>query len=466
MAAVFPWYSSNTHTEYPFASRQADGLHRLFVDAYILHNQQRANPGLPRLAIFDPAGTCELRFADGSLLATLTVADNFAATAFGSYTIYRWLRQTTAGPGFTDVDLSVKLVVLTSKLPDFSYPYASATAFFTASVVNPGTEEVRRAGVALPGIACCTGGGITEKQVILEAGFNVELRQAQTPTSEGVLNIISGKTTRVPTVVEVAAIPGSGLGRFPTCVTLESDIKKVNDVGPDDAGNLSLQGEGCTWVERRIENLAPPVHPDTDYSADPIPALLQLHQNCKACCDCEEYAAAYEALSRIWARALAVAKRIEKMRLLYISMREQLLAFKAANENGINVRLRLIARPDFHVAASALIFNNSPTIIGPVNLKLVFDPTDIVFTQGSGLLDAEGYRGIPFDPIVTTGQLEVTLPPIESTRYSVYSAEVRFGPGFTTRVDRAVNVKAFVSVPGDNALDVSSIKLTKPLEKA
>lgn len=466
MSAVFEWYNSNARASYPFSDRQADNLHTLFVDAYVIHNKLIDKEQRLCLATFDPAGVCTLRFEDGTLLAALTGGDNFTVSAFGAYTIYSWLRSTTVGAGFTDEDIAVKLVVLTSRLAAFSFPHASTTAFLLGSLVNPRVNRVRRLAVALPAVPCCTGGGITQKQVILEEGFNVNMTVAAAPTGGGVLGILGGQAVRAPRTIVLDAVPGGGIGTYPTCTSLTPPIRKINKQGPDANGNFQLEGRDCTWVERRVLGAGPPVHQNTNYLAVMQAALLQLHENCKVCCACDDYKEAYLAITRAWNSLLATSRRIEQLRRRYHAVRNRVLLAKVAYENGLNVHLRAVSRPDFHLALSAIVYNNSDADLGLTLIEFILDTGDFVYTDGSGLLDMEGYRNVMFDPAVAGNVLSVTIPSVPKVGYSVYSFEVRYGPEVAAnRAGLIVHAKARASSGAYLVEEEKAVALTGPLVK-
>ncbi len=464
--AVFSWYSSNTKTSYPFDERQADGLHELFVDAYVTHTKLRDKQQRLRLSYFDPAGLVELKFEDGTLLASLTGADNFSSYTYGAYTVYEWRRHTTTGPGFTDEDIVVRLVVLTEALANFTFPVLSTTAYLLASLVDPKPSLIRRIAVALPGLPCCTGGGISDKPVILEAGNNVSIELAQEAETAG-LGLEEVSESRVPTTVVLNATAGEGTGRFPTCASLEPAIRRVGQVGADSNGNLQLMANDCLWSEMRLSGpVLPPIHVNTDYLGSLLEAALQLHESCRACCSCDDYGNTYTNLKRWWDRGVAVGARFERLRLRYNELCQATADLKAAKETGIQVRIRAVARPDFHLALSAIVMNNSAVSLGSITLQFTLDRPG-VYTEKSGHLEAENLHNVQLDPVVGGGDttFTVVLGSLRPAHYAVYSFGVRFAAG-TPRAGAVVRPRVDATHGITTVTDQKSVSLRGPLEKS
>lgn len=501
MGAVFDWLSSNTQVAYPFKAEQFDQSHKLFVDAWISHNQQQDVQQSVKITYFDPAGELELRFADDTLLILLSAADAFQTSVFGDYTIYEWTLQTTVGVGYTGELINAKLVVLTSALADFSFPLTPTDGFLIDSLVNCAIKRVRKVGIALPGLPCCVGGGfVSSDKVIFEAGTNMEIALAQ-DVSQLDLGIVQTTEVRPKTAVVFNVIPGAGAGQFIDCdVTVPPPIKLINKVGPnEDNGDFRLTGQGCTWVERVVDEIGPPVHPNTDFTAEVFPALLRLHQDCKACCDCDDYKQAYEMLTRIWKQLQDLAAVIEAYRQRYNELVRYLNSLRETRkeekrELGIDqlqVVLQVVSRPNFNLAISAQVFNNSQSDISLVTLIFVVNNIDFIYVPGSGLLDAPFNRNVQLDPAVTFNPFvfpqpplpamppgdtfTISIPQIKSGQYASYSLNVRansekYFPGGLTPEQIAligspmITTYAFARSGNIEASDIVKQAIKSPLE--
>lgn len=423
--SVFEWYQTNQEIDYPFDSRTVDGSYRLFVDAYVVHNKYRTEASRLQLVSFDPAGTLVLTFEDSTPLASLTAADGFNVSTFGDYVLYRWAKSTSLVNGLTDVDLAVQLVVVSAELSNFSFPLSPPQAFLLASLVNPRTSRVRHAALSVDGAPCCF--AVTGNQLIFEEGNNIQLTLQATAAPSG-LGIVSASTERVPAVITVDAIPGAGAGKVVNCDSTTPPIKLINNTGPNTIGNFALDGVDCTWVERRVASTEPPVHPNTNYLATMYQALLQLHQDCPACCACEDYGNVYNAFLALWERARKAAALIEKVREEYNALVEKIKAIKVITETGLNVKTQAIGRPDYHLAVQVTVWNDSAKdITDPVAIIVALDTIGYVYAPHSGIVDAAGLHKAQIDPIpIGANGFEFTIPGLKSTGYAQVSFEIRY----------------------------------------
>ncbi len=145
--------------------------------------------------------------------------------------------------------------------------------------------------------------------LIFIGGYNIDLKtEIPTPTP-------GGRFTRR---VLINATPGGGLGRAPGCDDSDSVIRKIRGVGPNPGGDFSLDAPGCYRAQRptHVTSLSPrtvaPGLPGGDPDSYlPIPSLpyalnsqalasaLQLSNDCKPCCTCEDYVNTDRGVSRI-----------------------------------------------------------------------------------------------------------------------------------------------------------------------
>lgn len=466
--AAFEWLTSNTFIDYPFMERQADGLHELFVDAYLIHTKNRDKDALVRLSSFSPAGIAELRFDDDTLLASLTAADGFYSRIFGSYTVYEWKKYTTIGVGFTDEDIIFRLTAYTEKLHRFSFPHPSTTAYLLPSLVNPRMNRVRRVATALPGLPCCVGGGLTDKPVVLESGNNIKLTLFETEAAGGfTLNETQG--VRAPKRIIIDVISGAGTGAFQTCGSLEDAIRRISGVGVDENGDFVLEGEDCTWVENRLTPgpTLPPSHPNTDYKTTIVDNLLQIHGNCKECCSCDDYRSVYQALKNLWDQATQVAAAIAAQLARYNAMSDLWRAVRTAKHNGIHVKLRPIANADFSVAIMWLVYNNTgDDLPKPVEVRVDLQTVGSTYVENSCHIDMESLRLKQINPIITGTVYTLTLPPLRRAQYATAIFTVRFGDNVSNRANKVLHLKATAVSGPHTDVDNQTVALVPPLRKA
>lgn len=484
MGAVFEWYQSNQTTSYPFVDRQADDTHELFVDAYVAHHRYVYTESGVRLTAYDfgtPASVT-LEFVNGDPLDTITEGDTgvtFTTTTFGSYTIYEWIKSTTIAGGFTEEDLTTRLVVLTSKLSDFPTSTSLVDGQLVPSTVNPYPRRVRR--LFVKRALSATLDLVTHPKVVFEAGNNLQfsVESAVDPDSYGLSGTVE---TRAPSVITVDAEAGLGTGEDFRC-DLSGAVKTINGVGPDERGNFVLEGKDCTWVERPMRDSAPPVHPYTDVSLTPDDARwpaasptqvgpgVILHQSCDACCSCDDYVNAYQAMYAVWVRAQAAAVRVAAVQAQFNVVCQTVKAGEGKVPEGVNIWLMPMSRPDFSLALSGILFNNSADALGTVQLDIAIDQpsTYLNYVSRSGYLDVGTDRNLQVDPLITavgtTTKLTIVLGGMQVGEFARFGAVVRFNSNMTARADAVITCTATATWSGGTASDVQRSQLSPPLLK-
>jgi hypothetical protein len=232
------------------------------------------------------------------------------------------------------------------------------------------------------------------------------------------------------------------------------------------------------------------VYPNTDYLGVIQDGLLALHNNCQACCDCADYAVAYEALSRLWARARAVAVQLEAARVRYNQLVQLVRDMCAANigdpgTSPIKVLLTARTHPDYRVSTSLMLLNTTGHGVGALpaqalkNVYLTFN-----FKDQPGLhaikdhatligTDKPPERILPtvsdtyLSPTQAYTSAELLIPEIPIDGSIGYSFEGRFDEvaGFQ-RQDKVVMVELAVNIgtPSFSKVASSSITLQGPEE--
>jgi len=460
----FDWYGSNVRVDYPFTHRITSpaGLHELFVDAVIVHNQ--TGPGDVLLTSFNPAGDAVLRFSDASLLASLTAADGFNSRIFGAYTVLTWRRNEVNAYGVTGDELEVRFVLLTAKLADFSFPIAPVDARFDASLVIPRIARVKRLNNQWLLPLSFTGAAV------LQAGYNVKLEVVNAAADP--LGFVPAQTdVRAPTVIQISAVPGAGMGRSPVPFSPTPEIRTINGVGPDASGNLQLEGRDCFWVERPLRGAPrPPVHPGTDYDSDVTEAQLKIRNNCLPCCDCSDYINMYRQLRLLWDRAKTASRKIHDALAKYNRLNQQVCASRV-----VKAILKVYPRPGSVLSTTVEVRNDSIAIVsGLITLDVTFaySPNVLAATYlpSSGILDAEGSRNVITAPtkLPATETFRVVLPTLGVGRYARYSFEASFAriSGGLPRPSVNITVSALVTWGGGTATASTATRLLRPGDKA
>lgn len=466
---VFDFYSANEFREYPFDKRRDDGLHELFVDAYVMHTAHRNNTGRLRIVSFNPSGNLELRFEDGTLLGNLTSADGFISSSFGRFILYEWRKSVTYGVGFISEDLIARLVVIVEKLSSFSFPVIPLDAYLLSTRVNPRLRNVVTTALAFSNVSCCLGGP-NRNALQMEAGYNVDISQQATAAVVG-LGLVTAETVRAPEKVYISASNGDGLGAFPVCEDPSQYVRSINGVLPNDEQDFRIGLKDCTWEETRlVGGTSSPIHPNTDYIGSIIDSMertiFQLHQACRACCDCPDYGRAYDIIYKSWARAAQVADRLAIVRTDYHRILDDWRTAKADRESGLQVELRVIARPDYHVAIAVQLGNNGHVALNPLTLTInaaVIGLT-IVYTERSGYVEIEGVHNYQIDPTgIPNGPFSIVLSAPEPGKYSIYRMSMRYTG--TYRAGKYVSVFATAANAQVSKVVEKRAKLIGPLVK-
>lgn len=171
--------------------------------------------------------------------------------------------------------------------------------------------------------------GLTQMSgnVRLVSGFNIEQTVGE-PKVVGLLNTTS---------LAIAAVPGSGLGRYPGCEEPDVFIRNINGVKPDEHGRFKLAATGCYWVRQPQERVSGNLLRLTL-------ATLQVGNDCGPCCVCDDYVKVYKALRRIWSRYRNIGFRA-------VATRDQLAA------NILRFEEAKACRKDRVLSVQALIHN-------------------------------------------------------------------------------------------------------------
>ncbi len=257
-----------------------------------------------------------LRWSDDDVQFTLEDGVNAVAypVVYGAWVVVRW-RHTTEDFVFHLVFPLAAADVGSSSSPsgspspgtpvDFRFWKDTDDITILASLVKQGPEKVKKVYVK-------RGSTLTEiagpgDELSIRPGFNMEIEAGAAAVDDG-----GRKLTRVA----VNAVPGAGLGRYLLCKGSEY-LLTLNGVGPDDVGNTKFAPEECYWLDIPIASGPTPV-PEPQHNIERVATLrpnqVRLRNACGPCCSCEDYVKTYDHLKEIWARAQAVAARIDTLR--------------------------------------------------------------------------------------------------------------------------------------------------------
>jgi len=401
MVSAFEWLDVNGRISYPFEDSLDGGLKGIFVDAYVACVVPLKDCRV-RLSLFDSlAQHVTLLYEDDSVLYDLQAPINctYSSYDFGpEYRVHEWRRM--------DSDDDVVVRFTTNKnLLSGAEPIAVDGMWLLRPLIDRRDPVIRRLGMKLPGIPCCVGGGLEEGYFTLRAGYNMSM---------AIASVTSG--VRDKTVIAIDAVPGAGAGQYPGCGLSDDGLRSIGNQLPDEFGNLNLDGDNCMWVERPLDSpgYTPPPGKPVDYEALAEENTLKLHDDCKACCDCADYGAAYQALRNTWLRLVNISKSIEISRKRY----NDLVSVTNLNycNKGFVAMIRCTERPDYMASVVVVISNRSETPLTGVNIVMSATPDLGSYLPASGLVEVSQPGGEPF-------KIKQDLAPIKELKYPVQEDE-------------------------------------------
>lgn len=174
---------------------------------------------------------------------------------------------------------------------------------------------------------------------------------------------------RYASVVSLDAVPGAGLGRVAGCPDEYPVLRRFNRVGPDCAGNLTVDADDCFRVQVPADVTGPPDGPRT---ATATPATLRLTSDCDPCCACEDYVNTYKGLKRVWDEWAAAAAAAEAVRDTHGYNKARWVAAaecRAANPAALVATQGYACRSFF----GGSYCNGTTCCVGPVELRFTFE---------------------------------------------------------------------------------------------
>lgn len=107
------------------------------------------------------------------------------------------------------------------------------------------------------------------------------------------------------------ASAGLGEGQFYYCESIDDRILTINEVAPDEHGNINLDFSTCLRATQPATYMEPWTPPESSSPGSPdiydfqylitaMPATLKLNSDCSACCQCEYWVRLYKALRKWW----------------------------------------------------------------------------------------------------------------------------------------------------------------------
>lgn len=247
---------------------------------------------------------CIIRDDDDATVFDSTTASVFHTKVWSNrLTIYEWVTSTSV----------LRIVVHTRWSDDgptavnYLYNIAPTVGTIDARAIIRQPKRVKSIKVGVQELV----GDLT-----LTEGYNCDYTVRALSTGAGYSLTRYGQ--RQGNVVSLDLSPGGGLGRYPGCAGMDVVLRRINSVGPNTHGDFFLEPHQCYWweVPSTVASLVPRV---TNFTAN----SLQLHNNCPACCQCDDFVELKHDIDDQYALWLADALGAERARNTYRRMKKR-----------------------------------------------------------------------------------------------------------------------------------------------
>ena len=225
-------------------------------------------------------------------------------------------------------------------------------------------------------------------QIALEEGYNIGLEGADVTSdiaqftladigvNEPSTNLIAGR--RKTSYLTLSAVPGSGLGAFPSCDGLTDSIylRKLQGAVADDYGNVAFDTDDKSCLRYQRPVTLTDVNPrEFEYytalpDVDPQ-AAIEVLNDCGPCCDCEYFARTYQGLKRQWFLYQGIADGAEDTRNDHKTNVGRWNDAKACRESR-PLSVSLQTEPECKVVHSAIFGNTSKCCLVDVRFRFTF----------------------------------------------------------------------------------------------
>lgn len=156
-------------------------------------------------------------------------------------------------------------------------------------------------------------GQLLDGDVDFESGYNVSMLVDEQDRVDG------GEFVER---IQLDGVVGAGDGRLPGCDEVEPQVRRFNGIGPDAAGNFTIETDGCIRQQLLLSRSGTYFDYTAEYAAtgmtsDEAASALKLDDDCQPCCPCDAYVFTYRGITRVWDKWATVAAELEEVRDLY-----------------------------------------------------------------------------------------------------------------------------------------------------
>lgn len=194
---------------------------------------------------------------------------------------------------------------------------------------------------------------IVQADVTIAGGYNTDFEILEAESNDG---------GRRVTDVTINFEGGAGLGRTDGC---EQDlyIKRINSVAAASHGNFVLDAKDCYRLIRPVASMT-----YEPRQATLTPNTLKLDNDCRPCCDCEDFMAVYEAIRRLRERYYEIGVRATTARDQHrenISRWNEQGALRASNP----LRLTVLPLSCCQIGITGAYCNSSGDVLEQLELR-------------------------------------------------------------------------------------------------
>lgn len=227
----------------------------------------------------------------------------------------------------------------------------------------------------------------TKTNVDLVGGYNIGLTRV-TPTPD-----VGGRNIEQ---IVIDGDAGNGDGVFPGCVEADLFIRSINGIRPNSVGDFLLAATDCYWVRPPLSVVtSEPMTVRPTIDLDPLSGHLQLGNDCKPCCSCDDYVDTVLYFNRTWLEGKRIGASFESSRDQYHVNRDRWNEAKACLEKR-PLRLNLQAQNCPFLDVVAQYCNQTDDCVKDVTLIVRFRTLPEILPNSA---DEEGDDPTMDDPV-------------------------------------------------------------------
>jgi hypothetical protein len=205
------------------------------------------------------------------------------------------------------------------------------------------------------------------ENIIFDEGFNLAM------AAGSVLSTPGGRRIQP---IAFSANPGDGLGRLPACDEADALLRKVNNIGPNDSGNLKLDAGGC-YRAQRLTRVTQEDPRQVEFYEDGLTteeaaAALRISNDCGPCCTCEDFVNTYEGIRRLEAQYNDLGDQAEEVRDQYALNIDR---WNVVRDCALATPIRMVVRQEYdcNVAFGISFCNLGDVCIHDIVLRLTLE---------------------------------------------------------------------------------------------